>query len=453
MTEALAVAAVDPRAQYLADFASLEEEFYASEPAWLRALRQRALDRFREVGFPSLKEELWRHTSVAPIARQRFLPAARLEGDGVSPDRVRPARFSQFEGSELVFVNGHYAARLSTLKDLPPGVRVGSLAKMLAWDAKAVEPFLGRYAKVDANPFVALNTAFLQDGAFVDVPRGAAVEPPIHLLFVSTFHPAPVVSYPRNLIIVGEGAHATITESYVGLDEGVYFTNPVTEAVVGPAGRLDHYKLQRESEKAFHVGALQVHQERNSVVADNSLSFGGALVRNDVKTWFSGEGAEVALYGLYAAHGTQHMDSHTLIDHAAPACTSRELYKGILDGHSRGVFYGNIVVHKDAQKTNAVQTNKNLLLSKDALADSIPGLQILANDVKCKHGSTTGQLDEAAIFYLRSRGIDTEAARAMLTYAFVREVVDQVKVAAMHAVLSIQLASRLPYADVAREAL
>ena len=354
MTEALAVAAVDPRAQYLADFASLEEEFYASEPAWLRALRQRALDRFREVGFPSLKEELWRHTSVAPIARQRFLPAARLEGDGVSPDRVRPARFSQFEGSELVFVNGHYAARLSTLKDLPPGVRVGSLAKMLAWDAKAVEPFLGRYAKVDANPFVALNTAFLQDGAFVDVPRGAAVEPPIHLLFVSTFHPAPVVSYPRNLIIVGEGAHATITESYVGLDEGVYFTNPVTEAVVGPAGRLDHYKLQRESEKAFHVGALQVHQERNSVVADNSLSFGGALVRNDVK---------------------------------------------------------------------------------------------------CKHGSTTGQLDEAAIFYLRSRGIDTEAARAMLTYAFVREVVDPVKVAAMHAVLSIQLASRLPYADVAREAL
>jgi len=447
------VAATDPRAQYMADFASLEKEFYASEPAWLQKLRATALARFQEVGFPTQKEEMWRHTSVAPIAKQRFLPAVRLQADGVSPDRVRPVRFSQFEGSELVFVNGHYAPRLSTLKDLPPGVRVGSLAKMLAWDARVVEPYLGKYAKVDANPFVALNTAFLQDGAFIEVPKAAVVQHPIHLLFVSTFHPTPAVSYPRNLIVVGEGGQATVTESYVGLDEGVYFTNPVTEAVVGPSGRLDHYKLQRESEKAFHVGALQVHQERASVVSDNSLSFGGALVRHDVKTWFAGEGAEVALYGLYATHGTQHMDSHTLIDHAAPACTSRELYKGILDGHSRAVFYGNIVVHKDAQKTNAMQTNKNLLLSKDALADSIPGLQILANDVKCKHGSTTGQLDEAAIFYLRSRGIDTEVARAMLTYAFVREVVDQVKVAAMHAVLSIQLASRLPYADVVREAL
>jgi len=447
------MAATDPRGQYLADFGSLEKEFYASEPEWLRTLRATALARFQEVGFPSQKEELWRHTNVAPIAKQRFLPAVRLQTDGVSPDRVRPVRFSQFEGSELVFVNGHYAPRLSALKDLPPGVRVGSLAKMLAWDARIAEPYLGRYAKVEANPFVALNTAFLQDGAFIEVPKGAIAEHPIHVLFVSTFHPTPTVSYPRNLIVVGEGAQATVTESYVGLDEGTYFTNPVTEAVVGPAGRLDHYKLQRESEKAFHVGALQVHQDRASVVSDNSLSFGGALVRNDVKTWFAGEGAEVALYGLYATHGTQHMDSHTLIDHAAPACTSRELYKGILDGHSRAVFYGNIVVHQGAQKTNAMQTNKNLLLSKDALADSIPGLQILANDVKCKHGSTTGQLDEAAIFYLRSRGIDPQAARAMLTYAFVREVVDQVKVAAMHAVLSIQLASRLPYADVVREGL
>ncbi len=447
------VEAADPRTVYREDFASLEGDLYAAEPEWLRGLRRKALERFEAVGFPTTKEEMWRHTNVAPIARQRFLPAARLEGDGVSADRVRAARFSQFEGSELVFVNGHYAPRLSILKDLPPGVRVGSLAKMLAWDAKSVEPHLGKYAKVDANPFVALNTAFLQDGAFVEVPRGVAVAHPIHLLFVSTFHPAPAAAFPRNLIVVGEGGQATVTESYVGLDEGVYFTNPVTEAVVGPSATLDHYKLQRESEKAFHVGALQVHQERASVVSDNSLSFGGALVRNDVKTWFAGEGAEVSLYGLYATHGTQHMDSHTLIDHKAPACTSRELYKGILDGHSRGVFYGNIVVHQDAQKTNAMQTNKNLLLSKDALADSIPGLQILANDVKCKHGSSTGQLDEAAIFYLRSRGIDTETARAMLAYAFVREVVDKVKVAAMHAVLSIQLASRLPYADAVREAL
>jgi len=445
--------AADPRAPYLADFAALEKERYASEPDWLHALRTRALERFQRVGFPSPKDEAWKYTNVGPIAKQRFLPAIHLDGDGVSPDRVRPATFSQFEGSELVFVNGHYAARLSRIKDLPPGVRVGSLAKMLAWEPKTVEPFLGRYAKPDGNPFAALNTAFLQDGAFIEVPPKTAVKHPIHVLFVSTFHPQPVVSYPRNLIVAGPEAEVTVTESYVGLDEGAYFTNPVTEIVAADAAHVDHYKLQRESERAFHVAHTQIHQERNSVVSDNSLSFGGALVRNDLNQWFNGEGAELSLYGLYSTHGTQHVDNHTLIDHAKPACTSRELYKGILDGHSRGIFYGNIVVHKDAQKTNAVQTNKNLLLSKDALADSTPGLQILANDVKCKHGSTIGQLDEGAIFYLRSRGIDYEAARALLVYAFAREIVDQVKVAAMHAVLSIQLASRLPNPDVVKEAL
>jgi len=445
--------AADPRARYASEFASLEKEFYGSEPEWLRALRRSGLDRFQNVGFPTLKDEQWRYTNVAPIAKQRFLSAVHLQGDGVSIDRVRPASFTQFEGSELVFVNGRYAPKLSTLKDLPGGVRVGSLAKMIVWEPRAVEPYLGRFAKVDANPFAAMNTAFLQDGAFIEVPKGVAVKHPLHILFVSTFHPQPTVAHPRNLILAHEESAVTVTESYVGLDEGAYFTNAVTEAVVGPGARLDHYKLQRESEKAFHVGTLQIHQERGSVVSDNFLSFGGGLVRNDVNAWFNGEGGDLSLFGLYSTHGTQHVDNHTLIDHAKPACSSRELYKGILDGRSRGIFYGNIVVHKDAQKTNAMQTNKNLLLSKDALADSIPGLQILANDVKCKHGSTTGQLDENAIFYLRSRGLDPGAARALLVYAFAREVVDKVRVAAMHAVLSIQLASRLPYAEIMREVL
>ena len=443
----------DPRAPYLSDFESLSKEFYESEPDWLRTVRAAGLARFRDVGFPTLKDEMWRYTNVAPIVKQRFVPSVGLRGDGVSEDRVRPARLSQFEGSELLFLNGRYMPRLSKLKDLPPGVRVGSLSKMLAWQPNAVEGKLGRFARIEGSPFTALNAAFLQDGAFVEVPKGAFVEHPIHLLFLATFHPQPTASFLRNLIVVGEEGRVTVTESYVGLDEGVYLTNSVTEALVADRGRLDHYKLQRESEHAFHVGTLQIHQGRDSVVSDNSLSFGGAIVRNDVNTWFDGEGGELSLYGLYSTHGTQHVDNHTRIDHARPACTSRELYKGILDGRSRGIFYGNIIVHKDAQKTNAMQTNKNLLLSKDALADSIPGLQILANDVKCKHGSSIGQLDEAAIFYLRSRGLDAEAARALLTYAFAREVVDQVKVAAMHAVLSIQLASRLPQTDAVREVL
>jgi len=443
----------DPRAPYLSDFESLSKEFYESEPDWLRTVRAAGLARFRDVGFPTLKDEMWRYTNVAPIVKQRFVPSVGLRGDGVSEDRVRPARLSQFEGSELLFLNGRYMPRLSKLKDLPPGVRVGSLSKMLAWQPNAVEGKLGRFARIEGSPFTALNAAFLQDGAFVEVPKGAFVEHPIHLLFLATFHPQPTASFLRNLIVVGEEGRVTVTESYVGLDEGVYLTNSVTEALVADRGRLDHYKLQRESEHAFHVGTLQIHQGRDSVVSDNSLSFGGAIVRNDVNAWFDGEGGELSLYGLYSTHGTQHVDNHTRIDHARPACTSRELYKGILDGRSRGIFYGNIIVHKDAQKTNAMQTNKNLLLSKDALADSIPGLQILANDVKCKHGSSIGQLDEAAIFYLRSRGLDAEAARALLTYAFAREVVDQVKVAAMHAVLSIQLASRLPQTDAVREVL
>ena len=447
------VAAPDPRDPYAAEFANLERGAFASEPEWLRASRRQGLDRFLEKGFPTTKDEAWKYTNVAPIARQRFLPAAQLEGDGLSAERLQPITFSQYEGSRLVFVNGHYAPRLSILKEIPPGVRAGSLAKMLAWDPKAVERHLGRYAKPEGNPFAALNAAFLQDGAFIEVPPQTVVEQPIHVLFVSTFHPTPSVSYPRNLIVVGDEAQVTVTESYAGLDEGVYMTNAVTEAIVGPSGRLDHYKLQRESEKAFHVGTLQIHQERGSVVSDNSISFGGALVRNDLNAWFNGEGGELSLYGLYSTHGTQHVDNHTRVDHAKPACTSRELYKGILDGRSRGIFYGNVIVHQDAQKTNAMQTNKNLLLSKDALADSTPGLQILANDVKCKHGSSIGQLDEGAVFYLRSRGLDADAARALLTYAFAREIVDQVKVAAMHAVLSIQLLSRLPHMEVVREAL
>jgi Fe-S cluster assembly protein SufD len=239
----------------------------------------------------------------------------------------------------------------------------------------------------------------------------------------------------------------------VGWGDGAYFTNAVTEAVVNENARLDHYKLQREGDRAFHVGTLQVHQARASGVSDNSLAFGGALVRNDVNAWFGDEGAELAMDGLYVLGGRQHVDNHTRIDHAKPSCTSSELYKGILDGHSRAIFYGNITVHKDAQKTNAVQTNKNLLLSRDALVDSIPGLQILANDVKCKHGSTIGHMDEDAVFYLRSRGLDELSARALLTYAFAAEVVNKVKVLPLRAALGAWLLSRLPGSEAVKEAL
>ena len=443
----------DPREPYLSDFKALEREHFGADPDWLQGVRRKALAQFRELGFPTQKHEMWKYTNVQPIARARFIPAVTIPGNGLSAERLEPVVFGKFEGSELVFVNGRYSKRLSSLRSIPAGVRVGSLADALREDPKGLEPYLARIARYDANPFTALNTAFLQDGAFILVPRGRVVEDPIHLLFVSIAQGEPAAAYPRNLIVVEDGGQVTVTESYAGLDAGVYLTNAVTEAIVKEGGVLDHYKLQRESERAFHLATLEIEQGRSTNVADSSFALGGGIVRNDVNQRFTAEGGELAMNGLFAVTGGQHVDNHTRIDHLSPQCTSRELYKGILDGRARGVFYGNIIVHPGAQKTNATQTNKNLLLSKEALVDSIPGLQIYANDVKCKHGSTTGQIDEDAVFYLRSRGIDAETARAILTYAFAREVVDLVRVPAMRATLGVLLLSRLPNSEAVREAL
>ncbi len=444
---------VDPRAPYLSDFSRLERELFAEDPPWLRKTRRNALGKFEALGFPTLKHEMWKYTNIAPIARTRFTPAAEIPGNGLAADKLEPIVFGKFEGSELVFVNGRFSRTLSSFRSLPEGVRVLSLAAALREDPRAVEPYLARTASVDANPFTALNTAFLQDGAFIHVPRGKVVEDPIHLLFVSTAHSQPAVAHPRNLIVVEEGGHLTATESYAGLDGGAYLTNTVTECLVGENAVLDHYKLQRESERGSHMATLEIEQGRASSVSDTSIALGGALVRNEVNQRFTAEGGELTMNGLFSVTGQQHVDTHTRIEHLTPHCTSRELYKGILAGRARGVFYGNIIVHKGAQKTNAVQTNKNLLLSKEALVDSIPGLQIYNNDVKCRHGSTTGQIDEDAVFYLRSRGIETETARSILTYAFAREIVDLIRVPAMRATLGVLLLSRLPNSEAVREAL
>ena len=443
---------VDPRQPYADAFAQSEGDAPGADLPWLRDLRGRAMARFQERGFPTLKDEEWKYTNVAAITRTSFRRPVGAR-NGVSSGDLERAAFHGFKGIQLVFMNGQYTPRLSEVRTLPEGMEVRSLAEVLQDEPGAVEPHLGRYASFDRQPFAALNTALWEEGAFVRIPAGLEVPQPIHLLFVTIAGGEPTIAHLRNLIVMERGAQATIVESYVGWGDGAYFTNVVSEAVVGENARLDHYKLQRESEQAFHVGALQIHQERSSVVSDNSIAFGGGLVRNDVNAWFNAEGGELALDGLYVLGGRQHVDNHTRIDHAKPNCTSNELYKGILDGHARAIFYGNVTVHKDAQKTNAMQTNKNLLLSKDALVDSIPGLQILANDVKCRHGSTIGHMDEEAVFYLRSRGIDERAARSLLTYGFASEVVNKVRVLPLRAALGAWLVSRLPGAEVIREAL
>ncbi len=447
---AVTVNLTDP---YLAAFDAFAKATGETEPPWLRKLRAGAIAAFQKAGFPTTKDEDWKHTNVAPIARTPFAFDAGADAPRIPGDLIEAYTFGVLKCSQLVFVNGHFAPKLSYLRWLPEGVRVGNLHEILHFDPRAVEHELGRTATVERHPFAALNTAFLQDGAFVHVPRGRVVEEPIHLLYVSTSQEPAAVSYPRNLVLLDDESQATLIESYVGLDRGAYLTNAVTEIRVGHGANLEHYKMQRESEAAGHVSNTAVVQGRSSTVASTSINLGGGLVRNDLRTLFADEGGSLALNGLYLLHDAQHCDNHTFIDHAKPNCTSLEMFKGILDSKSRGIFYGKILVRKDAQKTNARQTNKNLLLSNEAFADSTPGLEILADDVKCNHGSTVGQLDENAVFYLRSRGIDEDAARTLLTYAFAAEVINQVKVASMRIKLDQLVLSRLPGSEVIREAL
>jgi Fe-S cluster assembly protein SufD len=410
----------------------------ASGSAWLEGLRESGMRRFAELGFPTTKDEEWRFTNVAAIARTAFEPAGPARVTRTEIDRLLyPAA-----GTRLVFVNGRFAKELSSLVPLPAGVKAGSLAAGLAVDPDAVRAHLGQHADIFDHAFVALNTGFAADGAYVRVPRGAVVEGPVELVFVAAGGAAPAVTNPRNLITVGPNAQVTLVETYLGLDGAPYFTNSVTEIAAGEGAVVDHYKLQLERKDAFHVATLQVAAGRSANFSSHSISLGGALVRNDVNTVLD-EGCECTLNGLYLVNGRQHVDNHTAIDHAKPHSASHELYKGILDGQAAAVFSGKIYVRKDAQKTDAKQTNKNLVLSEDATINTKPELQIWADDVRCTHGATIGQLDAEAIFYLRSRGIGREQARDMLTYAFARDIVERIRVEALRDRLERLLYERL----------
>jgi Fe-S cluster assembly protein SufD len=368
----------------------------------------------------------------------------------VDLSRLEP--LAEGAAARLVFVNGRLSARLSSLGELPAGVIVASLAEALEKAPDKVEPWLGQHARFDDHPFVALNTAFLRDGALVWVPRGVIVEKPIHLMFVSSSTGTePIVTFPRNLFVAGENSQVTLVETYAG--EGAYFTCPVTELVAGPASVVDHYKVQIESREAFHMATFQIEAERSCTPSSHSISIGGALVRNDVNAVLDGEGIDCILNGLYLAEGRQVIDNHMRVEHAKPHCASHELYKGVLDGAARSVFNGLIHVHPGAQKTDAKQSNRNLLLSSSAIANSNPQLEIFADDVKCTHGSTVGQLDEDAIFYLRSRGIGQEAARSLLTYAFASDIVERIKVEPVRRDLEEFLFARLPQGEVVRQAV
>ena len=397
----------------------------AAAPEWLARLRRAGLERFKEVGFPTTKQEAWRFTNVAPIARTAFVGARPVD---LKPDDIAPYTFRDEAACELVFVNGHFAPNLSSTRALPKGVTVGSLASQLDKHGGLIERHLGKYADINTNPFVALNAGFAGEGVLVHVPHSAGSARPIHLLFVSTAANEPTVSHPRVLVVADDAATATIVESYIGIGQGAYFTNAVTEIVAGDGAVIDHCKLQEETPDAYHVSTTQIRIGKGTNFVSHSATLGGKLTRNDLACVLDGEYAYATLNGLAILNGEQHCDNNTLLHHEKPNCPSHELYKYVLRDRASGVFKGKIFVQKDAQKTNAKQTSKSLLLSDDAVMNAMPALEIYADDVKCTHGSMTGPVDEDQLFYLRTRGVDYESARALMTYAFAADVTRRIKV-------------------------
>lgn len=397
----------------------------ADTPEWLEALHRRAAERFAAVGFPTSRDEEWRFTPVAPVAKTSWREAPATAP--LSLDELRPYLFGHPEWTRLVFVNGVYREELSSLPPGPRGLRVTCLAQALRDGSPTLERHLGRHAGVESSPFTALNTAVFQDGGFIQVPANAELDQPCHLIFVSTDEAAGCAIQPRNLLLVERGARASFIESYLTTGSaGHYWTNPVTEVVVGGNCWVEHTRIQRESERAYHVGGTYVAQQRDSHYRSFTLSMGGALARHDLQARLNDENVETLLYGLYVTHGDQLVDNHTAIHHDQPNCRSWEVYKGILDDRSRAVFNGKVFVKPEAQKTDAKQTNRNLLLSDGARVDTKPQLEIFADDVKCTHGATVGRLDDIALFYARSRGVPAEEAQRLLTYAFAAEVIGEV---------------------------
>ena len=426
---------------YLRDFTGSNSGSETPGPQWLLNLRQSAALRFGEVGFPTRRNEEWRFTNVSPIAETPFTLASKTDS-AMTAETLSGYTYEGMGGTQLVFVNGHFQPDLSS-QEFPAGVTVSTLSAAMEASPEMIEAQLGRWAKFTTQAFVALNTAALEDGAFVHLERNTVVKEPIHLLFLSTPNAGPTVSHPRTLIIAEANSQATIVESYSGTADTVYFTNAVTEITAAENVVIDHYKVQRESRKAFHVATMQLQLARSTNFSSHSVGLGGLLVRNDANAYLGGEGIECTLNGVYLGNDRQIIDNHTEIDHAMPHCNSHEIYKGILDGHSRGVFNGKIFVREDAQKTDAKQTNQTLLLSPTAQIDTKPQLEIFADDVKCTHGATIGQLSDEALFYLRARGISKDNARALLTYAFASYIVSRIKIDAIRAQLDqVLLADR-----------
>lgn len=394
--------------QYQAAFRQLQQRMTVAEPSWFGSLRESAMDRFDQLGFPSVKEEEWKYTNVAPISKLNFKPALTSVDADTLVTSAELAKFGYVEaqGNQLVFRNGVLRQDLSSITGLPAGVVAIDLAEAIA-DAnygELIREHLARNADYNANTFTALNTAFFTSGAFILIRKGTELESPLHLNFISDPSDPDKANFPRVLVISEENSRATVIESYASIGDAVYFTNAVVEIVIKDRARLEHYKIQRESVNAYHIATTSADLGPNSSYDSTTINFGAQLSRHDIHVKMTSEGSECWVDGLYVVSSDQHTDTHSVIDHQQPHCTSHQLYKGILDGKSRAVFNGKVFVRHGAQKTDAMQTNKNLLLSNEARIDTKPQLEILADDVKCAHGAAVGQIEEDELFILRLGG-------------------------------------------------
>jgi Fe-S cluster assembly protein SufD len=424
MTQTLQIQPAHATGPFVDKFSHFESGAKSS----LLPFRKAGLALFAELGFPTLQNEDWRFTNVATLAKLPFAPMFEAPAvNGAETKALGDFAFTKLSGTRLVFVNGHFSPKLSTVEKLPAGVKVGNLAAALTSDAALVEKYLGRCTPPKDNAFAALNQAFFLDGAFVHVPKGVEVATPIQLVYICSATKSGDTVQPRNLVVAEDNSRVTIVESYITTTDAAYFTNAVTEIFAGDHAFVEHLKFQDEAPAAFHLAAIHGEFGRASNVNIHSFALGAKLSRNSIRAKLAGEGLECILNGLYLTRGEQLADHHMIVEHAQPHCASHEYFNGILDDKSKGVFHGRILVQQIAQKTDAKQTNKNLLLSDDATADTKPQLEIYADDVKCTHGATIGQLNDESIYYLRSRGIGKDTARQMLIHAFAGEIIERIK--------------------------
>ena len=423
----------DAKAWHLSNFDVFESKLNGSSGTPFHEIRKSAISKFSELGFPTTHNEEWKYTNIAPIASAKFKLAA--EATHLHKKILSPYTFDSMPQNLLVFVNGRFVKEWSHVAARGKGLVIESLASVLERDGEVAQKYFAKYADFEKEPFTALNTAFTYDGAFLRVPAGTILSEPIHLLHLSVEGQSPWLTHPRNLMVVGAASQVQIVESYHALSDHVYFNNVVSEIVVDPDAQVEHVRIQNESKRAYHVATREVHQARGSRYSSISIDLGGALVRNNFHLRLNALNCEGNLWGFYMASGVQHLDNHTLIDHAMPHCQSNEHYKGILADKAHGVFNGKVMVRPDAQKTNAYQKNQCLLLSDEAVINSKPQLEIFADDVKCSHGASIGQLDDEALFYLRSRGLREAEANSLLRQAFAGDILNRITIAPVRAEL------------------